>query len=155
MEIEFIENEDLSETIPTWMMDSELKKIAGNKVILQWFLAEAVETKFEDQFGVLYQEVAINQIESFSVELNSTFFERIANEYEFQNNLEKKLYLFFKLKPIPPPKQNSRISWWERNIICTELQNGQWKISGKKIWFMSEMYANIIKHGQITIKDAS
>jgi hypothetical protein len=153
MEIEYVETEKFSEIIPKSLLEDDLILKIGKTAILQWFLVEPFKRNFENQDGAFYQEIFINILEKFSEKLNSTFFINIANEFKFNNKLGKKYKLIFKLMPKEDLKQKSRISWWDANIVCFELESGNWKIKNNKVLEVNEIYGNILKRGEIKFKN--
>jgi len=155
MRIEFNKTDNLSEVIPDFFMTEDLSQKIGTKAVLQWLLVESNNKEIDEQEGVLYQEIVINHIGSFPEKLNSTFFEQIANEFKLESRFESISYLIFKLHPIAPPKQNSRLSWWEGNIVCVDYKKEKWEISEEKIFLWNEIYDKVLMQGEIKIKNDS
>lgn len=56
--------------------------------------------------------------------------------------------------PTEELNQNSRISWWDSNVVCAELENRNWKIGDEKIQLLNEVYAKVLKSGEIKFKTA-
>lgn len=154
MEIEYIETESFSETIPKSLLDDGLIERIGKTARLEWLLVEPAKRYLDNQDGVFYQEIIIHNVVAFSMKLNSSFFINLANEFKFNEKLEKKYMLIFKLIPTIPLKQKSRINWWVANIVIAEFENGNWKISDKKVWVYNEIYGNVLRRGEVKIKTA-
>jgi hypothetical protein len=154
IEIEYIETESFSETIPKFLLDDDLIDKIGKTARLEWLLVEPVKSYLDNQDGVFYQEIIINNVVAFSMKLNSSFFINLANEFKFNEKLEKKYMLIFKLIPTVPLKQKSRINWWVANIVIAEFENRNWKISDKKVWVYNEIYDNVLRRGEVKIKTA-
>lgn len=153
LQIRYIESENRSEILPDFLITEDLSRKTGAKVLLRWLLAEPKPKQAEEQDGVLYQEILINQTDRFSEKLDGPFFEQIANEFNHITNFTNKTYLLFKLFPLEPPRQTTRLSWWEGHIVCTEYENGKWKLSRKEIVLWNEIYDHVLMQGIVKISN--
>ncbi|CCG52993.1 Hypothetical protein KQS_05135 [Flavobacterium indicum GPTSA100-9 = DSM 17447] len=156
MEIEFFETKNYTELIPSNLLDDELCKKIGEKVTIMWFFKIPSEREVVEKGAEMEQPIIISSTNEFSDKLNESFFDTLAEKFDYiyDYDFNQTYQLFFRLNPISPPKYNTRMSWWDSNIICMEFVEAKWKIVNNKIWYYRELFnEDILKFGEVKIKN--